>query len=93
MAEGSVASDLEPTLTGRAVVVTGTVPGHTRESAQAAIVARGGASPGSVSAKTFALVVGDGAGASKLTKAEKVGVPVVPADRFDELLATGEIPG
>ena len=93
VAEGSVASDLEPTLTGRAVVVTGTVPGHTRESAQAAIVARGGASPGSVSAKTFALVVGDGAGASKLTKAEKVGVPVVPADRFDELLATGEIPG
>jgi len=90
--EGPVASDLEPTLAGRAVVVTGTVPGHTRESAQAAILARGGTAPGSVSAKTFALVVGDGAGASKLTKAEKVGVPVVPADRFDELLATGEIP-
>jgi BRCT domain type II-containing protein len=37
-------------------------------------------------------VVGEGAGASKLTKAEQHGIPQVPADRFDELLATGEIP-
>ena len=32
-------------------------------------------------------VVGDGAGASKLTKAEQFGVPIVPADDFDRLLA------
>ena len=75
------------TLEGRTVVVTGTVPGHTREEAEAAIVARGGKSPGSVSKKTFALVVGDGAGSSKLTKAESFGTPIVPADRFAELLA------
>jgi DNA ligase (NAD+) len=80
------------TLAGKAVVVTGTVPGYSREEAEAAIEARGGKSPGSVSAKTFALVVGDGAGASKLTKAESVGTPIVPADRFDQLLETGEIP-
>src|SRR5690606_13776279 len=61
------------TLAGRTVVVTGTVPGHNREEAEGAIVARGGKSPGSVSKKTFALVVGDGAGASKLTKAESFG--------------------
>ncbi|HEY5663982.1 MAG TPA: NAD-dependent DNA ligase LigA [Ilumatobacter sp.] len=82
----------EQTLVGKAVVVTGAVPGHNREEAEAAIAARGGTSPGSVSKKTFALVVGDGAGASKLTKAEAHGVPIVPADRFDELLATGELP-
>jgi DNA ligase (NAD+) len=83
---------LEQTLDGKAVVVTGAVPGHTRESAAEAIVQRGGTSPGSVSKKTFALVVGDGAGTSKLTKAEANDVPVVPAGRFDELLTTGTIP-
>jgi DNA ligase (NAD+) len=75
------------TLEGRTVVVTGTVPGHNREEAEAAIEARGGKSPGSVSKKTFALVVGEGAGASKLAKAESFGTPIVPADRFDDLLA------
>ena len=80
------------TLEGKAVVVTGTVPGYSRDEAGDAIVLRGGTSPGSVSKKTFALVVGDGAGASKLTKAEANDIPVVPADRFEELLATGEVP-
>jgi DNA ligase (NAD+) len=62
-------------------VVTGAVPGYTREEAEEAIVARGGKSPGSVSKKTFALVVGDAPGASKLKKAEELGIPIVPADR------------
>ncbi len=92
VSDGPRLSDLPATLEGRAVVVTGTVPGHTRESAQAAVLARGGTAPGSVSAKTYALVVGDGAGASKLTKAESLGIPIVSADRFDELLESGEIP-
>jgi DNA ligase (NAD+) len=74
------------TLAGKTVVVTGTVPGHTREQAEEAITVRGGKSPGSVSKKTFALVVGEGAGASKLTKADANGTPIVPADRFADLL-------
>jgi DNA ligase (NAD+) len=78
------------TLDGRTVVVTGTVPGHNREEAEEAIVLRGGKSPGSVSKKTFALVVGDGAGASKLTKAEAFGTPIVPAERFAEFLTDPE---
>ena len=80
-------------LAGQAVVVTGAVPGYTREQAAAAITARGGKSPGSVSKKTLALVVGDNAGASKLTKAEALGVAIVEADDFEKLLATGEVPG
>mgnify|MGYP000846365544 CR=1 FL=1 len=64
----------------------------TREGAEEAIEARGGKSPGSVSKKTFALVVGEGAGASKLTKAEANGTPIVPAERFDDLLETGALP-
>jgi len=81
------------TLDGKAVVVTGTVPGYNREQAALAITTRGGKSPGSVSKKTLALVVGANAGASKLTKAESLGVPIVPAEDFDELLATGVVPG
>ena len=80
------------TLEGRPVVVTGTLEGYSRESAEAAIVARGGTSPGSVSKKTFALVVGSSPGASKVSKAEKLGVPVVDGERFEVLLETGELP-
>jgi DNA ligase (NAD+) len=85
------AASLEQTLAGKAVVVTGAVPGYTREGAEEAIMARGGTSPGSVSKKTFALVVGDAPGASKLKKAEEVGVPIVAAASFEALLETGEL--
>jgi DNA ligase (NAD+) len=80
-------------LEGRPVVVTGTLEGYSRETAEEAIVARGGTSPGTVSKKTFALVVGQSPGASKVAKAEKLGVPVVEGERFDELLESGELPG
>jgi DNA ligase (NAD+) len=83
-------SAIEQTMDGKTVVVTGAVPGYNREEAEFAITSRGGKSPGSVSKKTFALVVGDGAGASKLTKAEANGTPIVPAERFEELLAYPE---
>ena len=75
------------TMEGKTVVVSGAVPGYNREEAEQAITSRGGKSPGSVSKKTFALVVGEGSGASKLSKAETNGTPVVPADRFEEFLA------
>ena len=87
-----VVSTLPQTLLGKAVVVTGTVEGYSREDAEAAIKDRGGKSPGSVSAKTFCVVVGDAPGASKITKATELGIPVVTGANFDRLLATGEIP-
>jgi DNA ligase (NAD+) len=80
------------TLEGKAVVVTGTLVGYNREAAEEAITSRGGKSPGSVSKKTLALVVGDSPGASKLTKAESLGVPIVDEAAFEHLLATGELP-
>ena len=80
------------TLEGRTVVVTGTLAGYSRDDAAAAIVERGGKSPGSVSTKTLALVVGDSPGASKLTKAESLGVPILDEAGFEHLLATGELP-
>jgi DNA ligase (NAD+) len=80
------------TLEGKTVVVTGTLAGYNREEAELAITSRGGKSPGSVSKKTLALVVGDSPGASKLTKAEALGVPILDESGFDHLLATGELP-
>ena len=74
------------------MVVTGAVTGYTREEAEEAIMARGGKSPGSVSKKTFAVVVGDAPGASKLKKAEELAIPIVPAERFESLLESGELP-
>jgi DNA ligase (NAD+) len=74
-------------LAGLTVVVTGTLAGFSRDEATAAVVARGGKSPGSVSAKTAALVVGDSPGAAKVTKAEQLGVPVLDEDAFVRLLA------
>ncbi|HVC24146.1 MAG TPA: NAD-dependent DNA ligase LigA [Acidimicrobiales bacterium] len=86
--EGAV----DRTLLGRSVVVTGTLEHFTREQAEEAIAARGGKSPGSVSARTYALVAGAEPGGSKLSKAESAGVPVLGEDEFVHLLATGELP-
>ncbi len=86
------ADEVPQTLRGRSVVVTGSLEGYTREAAEAAIVGRGGKSPNSVSARTFALVLGAEPGAAKLVKAEALGVPVVAGQAFDQLLATGELP-
>ena len=46
------------TLSGMSVVVSGTLESFSRDEAREAIVARGGSSPGSVSGRTAALVVG-----------------------------------
>ena len=81
------------TLEGMAIVVTGTLQNYSREEASAAIDQRGGRSPGSVSGATAAVVAGTSPGASKLTKAEKLGVPVLDEEAFEHLLATGELPG
>ena len=80
---------VEQTLAGRAVVVTGAVEGYSRDEAEAAIVARGGTSPGSVSKKTFCVVVGEAPGASKLTKARELGVPMISGSQFEALLSSG----
>jgi DNA ligase (NAD+) len=79
-------------LAGKSVVVTGTLDGFSREGAEEAIVARGGKSPGSVSKKTTAVVVGREPGAAKLTKAEELGIPVLDEAGFVKLLDSGEVP-
>ena len=73
-------------LKGKTIVVTGTLQGFTRDQVSEAITSRGGKSPGSVSGKTSALVVGDNPGGSKLKKAEELGIPILYESDFVKLL-------
>lgn len=66
----------EGPLSGKTLVVTGTLPSMTRDEAKAAIEAAGGKVAGSVSKKTDYLVAGEAAG-SKLDKAQQLGVTIV----------------
>jgi DNA ligase (NAD+) len=90
--DGPEPVEVDRTLEGASVVVSGTLAGFSRDGAADAIKFRGGKSPGSVSKKTTALVVGADPGASKLTKAEELGVPILDEAQFLRLLETGEIP-
>ncbi|MGI9606934.1 MAG: NAD-dependent DNA ligase LigA [Acidimicrobiales bacterium] len=90
--EAPVAPSLAPILEGKSIVVSGTLANYGRSEANEAITDRGGKAPGSVSAKTFALVVGADPGASKVTKAEDLGVPVLDEPAFEHVLQTGELP-
>lgn len=76
-------------LTGKTLVVTGTLEGYTRQEAEGAIRQAGGRASSSVSKKTDYLVAGAEAG-SKLAKAEKLGVTVLDEAAFTALLA-GEV--
>ena len=76
------------TLEGLTVVVTGSLPGFSRDEAKEAILLRGGKAAGSVSKNTSYLVAGESAG-TKLDKAEQLGIPVLDEDGFRQLLAGG----
>ncbi len=72
-------------LAGKTIVITGSIPGFTRDGAQDAIAALGANVSGSVSKKTDLVVVGENAG-SKALKAQSLGVAVTDADGFHKLL-------
>ena len=72
-------------LSGKTLVVTGAIEGFSREEAEEAIRAAGGKSAGSVSKKTDYVIAGPGAG-SKLAKAEALGIPILDAAAFRDLL-------
>ena len=72
-------------LAGQTFVLTGTLPGLTRDEAGALIVERGGKVAGSVSKKTTYVVAGADAG-SKLDKARALGVTVLDEAAFQALI-------
>ena len=72
-------------LTGKSIVVTGTLKNYEREEIEGLIRKLGGKPAGSVSKNTAFVVAGDKAG-SKLTKAEVLGVKVITEEEFDQLI-------
>ena len=76
-------------LSGKTVVVTGTLPTLTRDEAKALIRQAGGKVTESVSKKTDYLVVGEDAG-SKLKKAQDLGVPQLSEPELLALLNPAE---
>ncbi|MGH8023079.1 MAG: BRCT domain-containing protein, partial [Limisphaerales bacterium] len=69
---------------GRTFVLTGALPGMTREEASARIESLGGKVSGSVSGNTDFLLAGEDAG-SKLDKAQKLGVKIIGESEFLEM--------
>ena len=63
-------------ISGKTIVVTGTLPTLSRKEAEDLIKDHGGKAAGSVSKKTDYVLAGEAAG-SKLTKAQQLGIPVI----------------
>src|SRR6516165_8950505 len=75
-------------LAGVSVVITGTLPGFSRDEAGEAVRAAGGKVTSSVSKKTDFVVAGENAG-SKYDKAVELGVPILDEQAFRVLLDQG----
>ena len=72
-------------ISGKTFVLTGTLPGLSRDDAKEMIEAAGGKVVGSVSRKTDFVVVGDDPG-SKFTKAQELGIKILDEAALLELL-------
>lgn len=77
----------EGPLTGKTFVVTGTLVDFSRSEAEKAIEDLGGKVTGSVSKKTDYVVVGESPGATKLNKAQDLGIAILDEKAFKKLLA------
>jgi DNA ligase (NAD+) len=71
---------VEGPLTGKGFVITGTLSAFSREVAGERIAALGGKLQNSVTKDTTYVVVGDDPGASKIAKAEKLGIEQIDED-------------
>ena len=69
-------------------MITGTLEDYSREQAAAALEQLGAKVTNSVSKKTTGLVVGEEPGGSKLTKAQREGVPLLDEAALVKLLGS-----
>ncbi len=83
---GDETRPVEGPLTGSSYVITGTLEKYSRDEARAALEALGAKVSDSVSGKTTGLIVGEDPGQSKVTKAQRAGVPTLSEAGLDALL-------
>lgn len=83
--EAKEAETIESALTGKTVVVTGTLPNLGRKEAAELIEKYGGKVSGSVSKKTDYVLAGENAG-SKLDKANQLGITVISEEELYQML-------
>ena len=76
---------VDDVLTGKTVVVTGTLPTLSRNDAKNMIEAHGGKAAGSVSKKTDYVLAGEAAG-SKLVKAQELGITIIDEAEFLQMI-------
>ena len=76
--------DIDERFYGKTFVLTGTLENYSRDEASQIIEKFGGKTSGSVSKKTSYVLAGEDAG-SKLTKAERLGVPIITETEFEEM--------
>jgi DNA ligase (NAD+) len=76
LSDNSRETNVSQNLSGLTFVITGTLPGLTREEAKALIESHGGKVTDSVSKKTSYLLLGSEPG-SKYEKARTLGIPIV----------------
>lgn len=81
---------VEGPLSGKTIVVTGSLERYTRDTIKEAIIQNGGKPTESVSKKTDFLLAGEKAG-SKLEKAQKLGVRVLTEAEFMQLINGEEL--
>jgi DNA ligase (NAD+) len=83
--EGPAPDEVEGPLSGKTLVLTGTLPNVSREEATRRIEEAGGKVTGSVSRRTDYVVAGADPG-SKYTRAQELGIEIVDEERLLELL-------
>ena len=83
--ESSRQKKVEGILLGKTVVLTGTLPGLSRDEATQMIEAAGGRTSSSVSRKTDFVLAGEATG-SKYVKAKKLKLPILDEKAFRELM-------
>ena len=72
----------EGVFANKTVLITGSIEGHTRTSAQGLVIKNGGEVVSAISGKTDLVVVGEKAGQSKLDKIDKLKIKTITAQEF-----------
>ena len=69
-------------LSGMIILATGTLKNFSREEIKESIIANGGTYASGISKKVTFIIVGEGAGASKLKKVNELGIPKFTEDEY-----------